>query len=314
MNPDSRGRIAEPIGSSTEVALGSADDPRVAAALDEYLAELQAGRRPSREEFLDATRRSPMRWTECLDVLEFVHSAAGSTASPDAGPAGRAMPCRPTTILGDYRLIREVGRGGMGVVYEARADLARPPGRAQGPLRRRRLDPRRLQRFQDRGPGGRAAQPPAYRADLRRRLRPGHPLSTRCSTSRAARWPRSSRSARAACGADATTRGAGRPMADSSDRSPSRHPSPEELVGRSGRERLPPRAVGGRRRTSLPSRAGTPSGRSPGSASRRPRPSTMPMRMGILHRDIKPSNLMIDAEATSGSPTSAWPASRTSRA
>ncbi len=61
-------------------------------------------------------------------------------------PPTDALP--PNTILGDYRLIREVGRGGMGIVYEAdqvslgrRVALKVLSGAGA-------LDPKKLQRFQ----------------------------------------------------------------------------------------------------------------------------------------------------------------------
>ena len=146
MNGDSRGQIVEPSASSTEEPSSAVDDPRVAAGLDEYLAELQAGRRPSRVEFVDRHPEIAEALDRGLDVLEFLHATAGSTESRDAGPpVVEDLP--PETVLGDYRLIREVGRGGMGVVYEAQ----------QISLGRRVavkvlsgagvLDPRRLQRF-----------------------------------------------------------------------------------------------------------------------------------------------------------------------
>ncbi len=146
MNGDSRGQIVEPSVSNSEEPSSSVDDPRVAAGLDEYLAELQAGRRPTRQEFLDRHPEIADALERGLDVLEFLHATAGSTASRDAGPpVVDNLP--PETVLGDYRLIREVGRGGMGVVYEAQ----------QVSLGRRVavkvlsgagvLDPRRLQRF-----------------------------------------------------------------------------------------------------------------------------------------------------------------------
>ena len=146
MRADSRGGIPESGGSNPDGSTSSADDPRVAAGLDEYLAELQAGHRPSRQEFLARHPEIVNALDRGLDVLEFLHSAAGVTEPRAPTPAdGEALP--PETVLGDYRLIREVGRGGMGVVYEAQ----------QISLGRRVavkvlsgagvLDPRRLQRF-----------------------------------------------------------------------------------------------------------------------------------------------------------------------
>src|SRR5262249_7470163 len=137
---------AEPSGPCMEGSSSSGDDPRVAAALDEYLAELQAGQRPSREEFLGRHREIAEALDRGLNVLDFLDSAVGSTAPRDSSPPA-AEDLEPETVLGDYRLIREIGRGGMGVVYEAR----------QISLGRRVavkvlsgagvLDPRRLQRF-----------------------------------------------------------------------------------------------------------------------------------------------------------------------
>ncbi len=124
----------------------SANDPRVAAGLDEYLAELQSGYRPSRSEFLARHPEIAAELAQGLDVLDLLHSAAGGLRSGrPAASSSDVLP--PETILGDYRLIQEVGRGGMGVVYEAR----------QLSLERRVavkilsvagvLDPRRVQRF-----------------------------------------------------------------------------------------------------------------------------------------------------------------------
>ena len=86
------------------------DDPRVIEAVEAYLAALEAGQAPDRPEFL---ARYPSEVAEaardCLDALELVRSAG-----PELGPSAE----RPA-VLGEFRILREVGRGGMGVVYEA---------------------------------------------------------------------------------------------------------------------------------------------------------------------------------------------------
>src|SRR5438105_2263888 len=99
------------------------DDPRVIAALEAYLDALEAGSKPDRCSFLARYPDIADALDECLDGLEFVHSAAPHlhdsdvARSPDHATSEAEV--RPATVLGDYRIVREVGRGGMGVVYEA---------------------------------------------------------------------------------------------------------------------------------------------------------------------------------------------------
>ncbi|HJZ53784.1 MAG TPA: serine/threonine-protein kinase, partial [Gemmataceae bacterium] len=126
-------------------------DPRVIAALREYRAALDAGRRPDRSEFLARFPEIAGELSACLAGLEFVHVAARE-ACQFADPLGwddtREEPTVPV-VLGDFRIVREVGRGGMGVVYEAeqvslgrRVALKVLPSAAA-------LDARQLQRFQN---------------------------------------------------------------------------------------------------------------------------------------------------------------------
>jgi hypothetical protein len=75
----------------------AAEDPRLLAAVEEYMAALDAGLRPSRHDFL---KRHPDIATElaaCLDGLAFVHSAAAQIHHdyPDADPANRHAPANP---------------------------------------------------------------------------------------------------------------------------------------------------------------------------------------------------------------------------
>jgi serine/threonine protein kinase len=125
------------------------DDPRVIEALREYLAALEAGQRPNRREFLDRHPETARALAAALDGLEFVHSAAPQLRSAAAPPAAAAAELSPAVPLGDYRIVREVGRGGMGVVYEAvQLSLGRRVALKVLPLAAA-LDPRPLQRFRN---------------------------------------------------------------------------------------------------------------------------------------------------------------------
>jgi serine/threonine protein kinase len=123
------------------------DDPRLVAALDEYLAALEAGGRPDRQEFLARHAEIAGPLAECLDGMEFLHQAS-SAGRPAAGGPGTAEG-QVGTALGDFRIVREVGRGGMGVVYEAeQISLGRRIALKVLPFALT-LDPRQLQRFKN---------------------------------------------------------------------------------------------------------------------------------------------------------------------
>lgn len=88
----------------------------IADILDQYLEAIESGNALSVEEFLRRYPDDAHELREYLDGLAMLHGGEGgngaSPASCDSGVRGRRE-------LGDYLLIREVGRGGMGVVYEA---------------------------------------------------------------------------------------------------------------------------------------------------------------------------------------------------
>jgi tRNA A-37 threonylcarbamoyl transferase component Bud32/outer membrane protein assembly factor BamB len=78
----------------------------LACILDAYLADLRAGQAPDHAALLAGHPELAAQLESCLAALDFIHRAE----RPDS-----TMP--PT--LGDFRIIREIGRGAWGVVYEA---------------------------------------------------------------------------------------------------------------------------------------------------------------------------------------------------
>jgi serine/threonine protein kinase len=122
---------------------------RLAQALEAYRTLLEAGARPDRAEFLARYPEIAAELAECLSGLEFVHAVApalsGAAAEGTARDPGADV--GPGVPLGDFRILREVGRGGMGVVYEAeQLSLGRRVALKVLPFAAT-MDPRQLQRF-----------------------------------------------------------------------------------------------------------------------------------------------------------------------
>jgi hypothetical protein len=124
------------------------DDPRVVAAMQQYLDALEDGRRISRQEFLDQHADIAAELDGCLDGLELVHEAANAIRRAD--PVDPVLTADELKMpLGDYKIVREIGRGGMGIVYEAtQLSLGRRVALKILPLAAA-LDSKHLQRFKN---------------------------------------------------------------------------------------------------------------------------------------------------------------------
>ena len=283
-----RGSPSSPAGvevglSLSSTSLGSAvgDDPRVIAALEEYLEGVRVGAPWSRDDFLAQHAEIADVLSQCLSGLDFIHAAAPRLTAPQAPwDAGLSDAIPPSSQLGEYRIIREIGRGGMGVVYEAeQVSLGRRVALKVLPFAAA-IDPKQRQRFQieaqaaaqlnhrhivaiygvgcDHGVHYYAMQFVEGRS-LAAILR-----DLRCST----------------LGLDGQA-----------SREPEEPPFKLDAVGSTQEFWLNCRNV---------ARLGAEAADALGHAH----------ALGIVHRDIKPANLLIDSRGACGSPTSAWPGAR----
>jgi serine/threonine protein kinase len=133
------------------------NDPGTVAAVEAYAKALAEGQWPDRQALLDAHPQVASELNACLDALELVHrfvpdvsdSAQPRTSPPDSARQQPDGDVSRLATLGNFRLLRQIGRGGMGVVYEAQQiDLNRRVALKILPFAAM-LDHRQLTRFKN---------------------------------------------------------------------------------------------------------------------------------------------------------------------
>ncbi len=91
---------------------------RVLELAEEFLDRYRRGERPALQEYVARRPDLADEIREVFPAMAMMEHIALADETIDAGPSPPiAVP--PVVQLGDYRILREIGRGGMGVVYEA---------------------------------------------------------------------------------------------------------------------------------------------------------------------------------------------------
>jgi len=107
--------MSSAIAQRDAVDPADADQQKLLAILDDFVDRLQRGEAVDAEEIIGAHPESADQLRGYLDSLQFLQHAfpPPGVLNTDLLEASRDEACR----LGEFQIIRELGRGGMGIVY-----------------------------------------------------------------------------------------------------------------------------------------------------------------------------------------------------
>jgi serine/threonine protein kinase len=129
---------------SDNVSCNGTVEERVAEVVDAFMECVRRGEKPDVEEYARRHPEVAEVLRQILPAMPFVRPVSENSGVSPSAPADE-LPGE----LGDFRIVREVGRGGMGVVYEAeQISLHRRVALKVLPFAAT-MDARRLRRFQN---------------------------------------------------------------------------------------------------------------------------------------------------------------------
>ena len=101
--------------------MGSSSDSQnlIEVLIDEFLDRQRRGERPTVEEFVTRHPELASEIQETLPALALMEQVAPASADLQPSSSSAESFERRIEQIGDYRILREIGRRGMGVVYEA---------------------------------------------------------------------------------------------------------------------------------------------------------------------------------------------------
>lgn len=111
--------ISQSKAVSDEILDESTEDPRILVLVKEYQTEWETHGRPNRDSYLNRHPELADILVDYLDGVDMLQQNARALSGIDRLPVPLDSGVVEGDKLGEFELIREVGRGGMGIVYEA---------------------------------------------------------------------------------------------------------------------------------------------------------------------------------------------------